>query len=668
MTLSHAFPGRVDKAFGSGGPTIPRDIKSLITATNGVLRTLAGPEVQYSAAAGQVPDGNGGVQNSSIPPVGEHGYGADVAYTNLLPGGAEDITTWVIRGTATVTPNGDGSYRCSVAGAGNDFYKGLTISNPHTVSFSAKLVSGTAQLLLKDSTDIGGALLATLTEEYTLFSQVFTATGGPWFQSSDGSALVFDLKMPQVTNGPYLHAYIPPGQSVVSTVGTTTGNGVSVPLTSAGVEQVPSGVELVTNGTFDTSASWDEGAVPEIVISNGKMVFTNAGYGYGRAQTIAVNAGDRVLVSGNAATTSGSLEVWVGGKNDVAYTCVTSTDIVNGAFNKEFTIPSAPHFDGGVWLRSLSGATTGWFDNISVQKLIPLQSQADKSDALMACYRGEPDGVELSPGSYYLTNATAVGNVITLLGAGNEVSASPPSYVINTVAGTRYLARVSGVAGSLTANETVAIRGVNNVGTVTSGNMFDFEYEFVATADYNCIAIYGNASGTITIYQSSIQKLNPAVGTVAVLMRMGVGSGELGVSGETRNTLSVNGVDNTLMFYYEAVFNASFDGTNFTPLAGTFSRHEYHAKVVEFNGTKFRVGNRRFNEDGTAIDADIVWSQPDDNPLTWATFDGSFNPTTFLRWFLNSTVPNHMKCHFVSNQVGLGDTEIIRRLRKYGKF
>jgi hypothetical protein len=69
-----------------------------------------------------------------------------------------------------------------------------------------------------------------------------------------------------------------------------------------------------------------------------------------------------------------------------------------------------------------------------------------------------------------------------------------------------------------------------------------------------------------------------------------------------------------------------------------WSRDTFTLQLVQstLSGTKFRVGYQRFNADGTKIDANIVWG-------TAANFDGSFNPTGFLRWLYGITVPTDIR-------------------------
>lgn len=422
----------------------PTDIKSLVIASGGALSSPIGPAVAYSAAAGQVPDGLGGVQASAIAPVHSAGYYGGPAYTNKCTcrkANPTDLTNVTKSGDAAsvlsvvddsaaiaagVTSGlgelqactsgmvykldnsvGSTNAYCTVGGA-------YTTLNYHTHSIVARASAGVGRLM--DSGFVGGVDFSNSLYALIQTGHTPTSTVKSLMVQAGAGAIVYFI-LPQLVQSPYLLPTISDGNaaavSVVSTVGTITGNGVSVPLTGS-----------------------------------------------------------------------------------------------------------------------------------------------DAADALKDCFEG-PNGND------------AVGTVAVLMRIGTK--------------------------------------GFNNSLAMDS-NVWS-----TASSAYN---------GAMWVYISSAQSAKAAM----------VG-----------------------------------DGTGVAALLGPdWSSHEYHAKIVEYSGTRFRVGNQRFNEDGTEIDADIVWSHV--TLADGATFDGSFNPTTFLRWFLNATVPNHMRCHFVSNQSGLGDAEIIRRLREYGSF
>lgn len=468
MSYKNRYFESINRAVVHGGSTIPSDITSLITATGGQLRTLAGPDAQFSAVAGQVPDGLGGVQASTIAPVQEAGYYGGPAYTNLFAGGP-------------TAPEA----------------KSLTAQK-----YCLQCVGGSVDAGAYGTATPSAPLIFTASAG----SQTFTPTGcTAWMLTAAGG---------------YVYPIIPPGQSVVSTIGTTGGNGVSIPLTGSA-----------------------------------------------------------------------------------------------------------------------------------------------KADTLIACYRGVPDGVD----TLDLSTPSNIGVGITNSGGGLYTYTSSNGQLAFTGLGIgkRYLLKFSfvHVGGTIYGN-------LSQYWDFILSSSGDYQYEFTAN---DTVFFINSASVTGELFLESIRELtSPATGTVAVLMRMGVGNTELTPSTEGKNVLSVG--DSAFVPLYfrggSTDINATpvngSDGSSYPEFVGSWSSHEYHLKVVEYNGTKFRVGNQRFNEDGTAIDAGMVWSHA--TLAGGANFDGSFDPTTFERWFLNSTVPNHMRARFVSNQAGLGDAEIIRRLRKYGKF
>ena len=188
----------------------------------------------------------------------------------------------------------------------------------------------------------------------------------------------------------------------------------------------------------------------------------------------------------------------------------------------------------------------------------------------------------------------------------------------------------------------------------------------VGTAAGNGVSVPLSGSDAATALKQCFEGTlgNNAVGTIAVLMRMGAASADLST---TQNLMTPNDTSVTLYHRGNTRVVAAYDGTNGPIISGTdWGRGEYHLKIVEYDGTKCRAGNQRYGANGVPIDADIVWSHSSLGVST--AFDGSFNPTTFLRLLLDNTAPNQMRCHWVGNQHSLGNTEIIRRSRKYGKF
>lgn len=137
----------------------------------------------------------------------------------------------------------------------------------------------------------------------------------------------------------------------------------------------------------------------------------------------------------------------------------------------------------------------------------------------------------------------------------------------------------------------------------------------------------------------------PAVCTMMVEDYMGVGSAEL-PNDTTVSCISVSGSTYDLRAYKNTVggmrFVGTYDGTSYL-IAGTdvqWSANEIHRRYIQTSsdGTKFRVGYQRFSSAMVEITAGIQWSHTGAES-TWAAFDGSFNPLTYLRMCLNVTVP-----------------------------
>ena len=88
-----------------------------------------------------------------------------------------------------------------------------------------------------------------------------------------------------------------------------------------------------------------------------------------------------------------------------------------------------------------------------------------------------------------------------------------------------------------------------------------------------------------------------------------------------------------------AYINRSYDGVNVTSQSGTWSANEIHRRYVQTSsdGTKLRVGYQRYTSAMVEITSGIQWSNTGAES-TWATFDGSFNPLSYLRLGMNLTV------------------------------
>lgn len=176
--------------------------------------------VQKNADGEPMYDSQGGFAPAVIE---GKGLRNDVAYSNELPVGAEDFQTgWTLRGVSTPTLNTDGSYRVTL---GPQFSKdlfvgGIATSNPHSLDLEAKLVSGSSDLFLADSSSGSGEAFTLTTDSFTRIDITLLAAGGLHHLWSDsGTDLTVDLRFPMAVNDSCLHSYIKPGDSQSSTAG-----------------------------------------------------------------------------------------------------------------------------------------------------------------------------------------------------------------------------------------------------------------------------------------------------------------------------------------------------------------------------------------------------------------------------------------------------------------
>ncbi len=153
----------------------------------------------------------------------------------------------------------------------------------------------------------------------------------------------------------------------------------------------------------------------------------------------------------------------------------------------------------------------------------------------------------------------------------------------------------------------------------------------------------------------------PATCTVAALVSMGVSSAELVGNTYDHNTFTIRDSRGP-MFYQGHATDANLirivgvtDGTAYPRIDATWSANEMQLKLFQTksDGSQFRIGSRRYNADMTAIDANIVWG-------SWTSFDGSFNPTGVLRWFMTNLVPVWARHLQIWNRGAVSDADILK--------
>jgi hypothetical protein len=170
--------------------------------------------------------------------------------------------------------------------------------------------------------------------------------------------------------------------------------------------------------------------------------------------------------------------------------------------------------------------------------------------------------------------------------------------------------------------------------------------------------------GTIFPLDTALTEVFNGEFTCAALVTMGVGSSEM-VAGSTHNVMSVNNTRASILYYHDFLGSPrivrAYDGETLSGvISGSWDRKEIHLKVVETNtnGTQFRVGNKRYTEDMVAIDSNMVWS-------AWTTYDGSFNPETYLKLAYGSTVPLWFKQIQVWSEGERPEADIVELAEAY---
>ena len=275
---------------------------------------------------------------------------------------------------------------------------------------------------------------------------------------------------------------------------------------------------------------------------------------------------------------------------------------------------------------------------------------------MLECFRGEPDGVELfenaTPNVYMQDNGDGT---YTSLSGGTANINKPGAGVLNE----RYLYKfsVSGFSGGLVGVSSVSVSGGYYV--ASDG---DYTIELIQDGTSPTDIRFISTVAGVTFSNLSVQKLETATLTLAAIVTMGVGSGELVGDTTSRNILSCAGtVVNPLYFRGETVeitsrISAASDGASSLRVENTWQRGDIHIKLVQTNstGTQYRVGNLQIG-----IDSSVQWS-------AWANFDGSFNPVTYLRFMVINSVPMWMRQVQLWSDGEVDESEILKLAERYG--
>ena len=271
--------------------------------------------------------------------------------------------------------------------------------------------------------------------------------------------------------------------------------------------------------------------------------------------------------------------------------------------------------------------------------------------AMLECFRGKPDGVELrSDLGGMLDNVGTTHTVMSFSTTGIGGLTVGPFPV-----GNRYRIVVYGYTTSSDFSVNAADKSPSPGSRTLIAAGFG-ETEWVVQSGFQYFYLRNGSTGTTNITSISIQRLLPAVCTVMAETYMGVGSGDFT---SNKSLLSANSSELSVIYFAHDSIAKSYDQTAGTGVFGmSWSANEIHRRYVQTSsdGTKYRVGYQRYTSAMMEITSGIQWSHTGVES-TWAAFDGSFNPLTYLRLGLNLSVPIWGRKLLISDKT-LTDAEI----------
>lgn len=188
----------------------------------------------------------------------------------------------------------------------------------------------------------------------------------PSYTGDGVSSVEFISLMLSATSYPV--PYVPPGTTQTTTAHNgTSGIHYAMPQNGPVWNQLngkPDGVELVTNGGFESTSGWSLLGT-SLTIVGGKLIFAEADatYRYCR-QNYVFSVGARYKVTITGSITSGTYQFVVIGGASV----IVPITFVNGVATFEFTaLTGNSQFE----ISRAAGINSAEFDNISIQKLVP---------------------------------------------------------------------------------------------------------------------------------------------------------------------------------------------------------------------------------------------------------------------------------------------------------
>lgn len=332
----------------------------------------------------------------------------------------------------------------------------------------------------------------------------------------------------------------------------------------------------------------------------------------------------------------------------VGLTLFTPTGIVNWMLNADggYVFPEVP-----IATTADSKAATDEGEGFSL-----LMKGSAESRALIECYRGETDGVELNPnpdfaddsGYLLVTGVTIEDGILTAVNATGNVQITS----LGTTIGERYLIDIvtDVVSGSIWPRV-----GFADVGSYAIDNLMDDRAPQETVCGGNDDILYLSfASCTCTIDLFAVEKLLPSTLTLSVTGTMAIGSNEL-TNGDSFNVTSSSD-DTTIPLYYgkdgTGSYIATSDGTNTHKVYTTWDQGAVLAMLVQTNttGTQLQVGYRN-----------LSLSEASFTKSSFGAFTGTFTPSDYDRFALDNIGPFYIQQKYNFN-VGEYDEDILNAL------
>lgn len=683
------------KYFKQSHRPLPSDVKYLFRTAAGKLGSL-GVQTIYSTAAGQAPDGNGGVQDSAIPPVHVEGYCSTPAIANIFttqPFAPATKTLSVQRYCLQCTPGrliGNSFKNSALVGVGSptDWLKAYVdpattdstvFSGERAVEFD---VTADKSLVYQQITATGRYILAFYVEDLTITGAEkarvvsvtssglpvggtginlcsgyigwayfeFTATSQPFYVYIgllDTITASMRISRPLLYIAQPDHAFDPDDYLETTTVAATD-IVYTAPISEKycvwgdSLFQSSDVINLLSNDldcaianhavSGDTSTATKDKFIADTALYGARHIIWTGRNNFAASATVLSDIATMV-----AAITGAYLIVGVLKADNESAGNITTIDGINADL-------STAYGDNFIDVNSLLTAESTRTDHIHLS----CSGSRIVRDALLAKI------IALGLDEYIVGGAITTAQVSCSAGTANP--AAPLQFTPS--------------AGAMEFTPTDC-----DLWSLTAGNGYIVPIIPSSASTVSTIGAVGNTYGlTVPLSGSATSDALKACFssqfTVAILVKLGATSAE--IPNSTFNVLmSVKELASSGLAYCfksagAAEINlSSFDGTSGSfYLARAWSRG-WTLFIVQSNtaGNKIRGGAQRFNDALVATDPAIVWTHA--TPDTGAAYDGSFNPETLMRFFLGSIIPAYLRYSWVSSVGGLSDTEILSRHTSY---